>query len=508
MGIIKRQGLKSSILNYAGVFLGVVFFNFVFPNIIDEKYLGLIGLLRNITFIAATIPMMGLGHLLLNYDSTWKDKKMTDSFNAFALLISLLLCILFAVFYYAFRESIIAYYVEKSSLFNAYYIYVVPLVFLFVANSYFEIYSLAKKRTAVPAFLREVLNRILLILVFFLFIKNSITEQQFVSGFVLTYCIPLLILCFYAIQKLDFGVSSMQLFWNQKDRNQQLVYSFYMLVLVISMSASNFIDGVFIPSYLGLGALGIYMPSLVLGQMIQVPYRSITLISVPVIREAIVAHDYTTLNRINKSMGLNLFLIGAFLFTLLIVNSDNIFLMIPEKYSAAKYVLIIVALGRLIDMGFGINTELLVYSSYYKQIVLFSFIMMLSTISLNLVLLPRIGINGAAWAVSISLIVFNMLKSWLIYKKFHFHCFSKHYITLTILTLCIIAVLYMIPYITFLQQHMFINPLLNMIFKSIIAAVLFLVPVFFLKVSPDLNDFIKLILNGKLFKGGYKLDNL
>jgi hypothetical protein len=55
---------------------------------------------------------------------------------------------------------------------------------------------------------------------------------------------------------------------------------------------------------------------------------------------------------------------------------------------------------------------------------------------------------------------------------------------------------------------MFVNALVNIAFKSMLGAGLFLVPLFFLQVSPDFNDFVKLILNGKIFKGGHKMDEL
>ena len=69
MGIIKRQSLKTSIVNYVGVLIGVVFFVFVFPHIVSEEYLGLIGLLQNLTFILVSLPMLGLAHVLLRFYS-------------------------------------------------------------------------------------------------------------------------------------------------------------------------------------------------------------------------------------------------------------------------------------------------------------------------------------------------------------------------------------------------------------------------------------------------------
>jgi hypothetical protein len=72
----------------------------------------------------------------------------------------------------------------------------------------------------------------------------------------------------------------------------------------------------------------------------------------------------------------------------------------------------------------------------------------------------------------------------------------------------VIGVLYFIPYVKFLNQHMFLNPILNIAFKSTIGVVLFLIPTYFFKVSTDFNDFFKLVISGKILKGGHKMENL
>jgi len=135
-------------------------------------------------------------------------------------------------------------------------------------------------------------------------------------------------------------------------------------------------------------------------------------------------------------------------------------------------------------------------------------LIVLTTIGLNMLLIPIYGMNGAALAVTVSLTLFNIFKTWIIYHKFGFHCFSKHYITLTLLIVAVIGTLHFVSFITFMKSHMFMNALANVVFKSILGSVLFLVPLYFLKVSTDFNDFVKLILNGKIFKGGHKLDEL
>ncbi len=242
--------------------------------------------------------------------------------------------------------------------------------------------------------------------------------------------------------------------------------------------------------------------------MIQVPYRAISQISLPILREAIVENNMKKVHELNNQIGINLFLIGTFMFSLLISNADGIFSLLPANYAIGKSVLYIIATGRLLDMAFGLNSEILNSSKYYKFIIALSVLMMVMTIGLNMLLIPKLGMDGAAISVSISLITFNILKTVIIYSKYRFHCFSKHYLTLIFVSTLTIGALYFIPMITFIGHHMFFNACLNIVFKGVLASILFLIPTYFLNVSPDLNEFIKLILSGKLFKGGHKMEHL
>ena len=508
MGIIKRQGLKSSIVNYAGVLIGVLFFNFVFPNLVDAKDLGLINLLRNLMYVFATLPALGLGHILLNYYASWESEKIKNSYHGFAIIAMIISMLFFVVFFILLKSVIINYYQAQSPNFTPYYYAIIPLVFLYIFNQYFEFYSLVNFRSAFPAFLREVVTRVLLIILFYLYISHYLSQKGLVIGLIVSYIIPFLAIVFYAIKILKWRIGSFTNYIQKENVFEELKYGSGMLLLTIFSNVSNFLDGIILPAYLGLEVLGIYTPALVLGQMIQVPYRAISLISIPVLREAITQKDVAKLKSLNNSLGINLFLIGCFLFTLLIINSEAIFSLIPPKYSAAKNVLLIVGAGRLLDMAFGLNSEIITYSNDYKYIVRLSGLMMTMTVILNILLIPIFGMDGAALAVSVSLIVFNLLKTYIIYRKYNFHCFSKHYITLIVITISVIGILYCIPYVKFLNQHMFLNPILNIAFKSIIGGFLFLIPSYYFNVSTDFNDFFKLVISGKILKGGHKMENL
>ncbi len=509
MGIIKRQSLKSSIVNYIGVFLGVVFFNFIFPHLISKEYLGLIGLLQNIMWVFAALPGLGLPLIMYKYYAQWKDEETLNHFNAFAVLAIAIASLLFIVIYLMLKQPIIAFYQNKSPLFLPYYLLVIPLVIVQAYMQYFEMYCTMKLRVVVPTFLKEIGTRLLIILLVYLFVYKILNEKQFIYGFAVAYFISWFILLIYAIKGLHFkAYKPLAYLKDNIDIKQQLAFGGSLLLLSCMFSIQNFVDGIMIPAYLGLGAFGIYGRPLVLGQMIHVPFRAISQISQPIIRQAWFENDIQKIKNLHKSISLNLLWIGGFLFTILVTNTDAFFKLLPAEYEEGKNVLYIIAIGRLLDMAFGLNNEILYASKYYRYIVYLSIFIVISTVGLNILLIPHYGMNGAALAVSISLTIFNICKTWIIYHKFGFHCFSKHYITLTILILAVIGILHFVPFITFMQAHMFMNALSNIVFKSVLGSVLFLVPLYFLNVSADFNDFVKLILSGKIFKGGHRMDEL
>jgi O-antigen/teichoic acid export membrane protein len=242
--------------------------------------------------------------------------------------------------------------------------------------------------------------------------------------------------------------------------------------------------------------------------MIHVPFRAISQISQPIIREAMVDNDIKKVKELHQQISMNLLLIGGFLFTLLVINAEGLFRLLPAEYALGKQVLYIIAIGRLLDMGFGLNNEILYSSKYYRFIVYLTVFIVLLTIGLNILLIPRFGLNGPALAVTISLTLFNIIKTWIIYKKFHFHCFSKHYITLLLLISAVILMMHFVPYVVFISNHMFMNALANIAFKGVLGCILFLVPLYWLNVSEDFNSFVRLVMSGRIFKGGHRMDEL
>ena len=82
-----------------------------------------------------------------------------------------------------------------------------------------------------------------------------------------------------------------------------------------------------------------------------------------------------------------------------------------KQYQPIAYSLVlIIGISKLIQMSFSYNSELISLSKYYKFTVITVFILAFFTISLNIILIPELGMIGAAYSSLISILIFNIVK--------------------------------------------------------------------------------------------------
>jgi hypothetical protein len=97
-------------------------------------------------------------------------------------------------------------------------------------------------------------------------------------------------------------------------------------------------------------------------------------------------------------------------------------------------------------------------------------------------LIKAFGLVGAALATLISISLFNIIKMIFIQIKFRMHPLSIQMVYISLIAALSYFIVYFIP--------LNLNPIINLLLRSAIFACCFLLPVYYLKISKDLNDVI------------------
>ena len=145
-----------------------------------------------------------------------------------------------------------------------------------------------------------------------------------------------------------------------------------------------------------------------------------------------------------------------------------------------KIIILIVGFGRLFDISFGANGNILIFSKYYKINSLFISLLVISAFCLNYYLIPKYGIEGAAYATVLSIVIFNVLKHLFVVSKFNLTPFTPSYFKLVAIALICFILNYYSPQIE--------NPIIDGLIRTFSFACLFGILYVVLKVKTELLD--------------------
>ena len=254
-----------------------------------------------------------------------------------------------------------------------------------------------------------------------------------------------------------------------------------MYISSMALAVIGGIDSVMVGSMIGLKYLAIYSLGLTLATMLQIPFRSISLITSPIFSQAWKDNDLKKIREMNTASGLNIMLIGSFLFLLLWCNMPNVVQLLPVKYQVPELLLIVLFLGagKWFDMITGLNSEIILTSPYYRFTLVNVSVLGISTVALNVIFISRYGVTGAAIATCLTLFLFNLSKLFFLLFKFGMQPFSLKGVWIIGIALLVWYVNTFVPVAG--------NWLTDGILRTSLISILFLFPVILFKLAPDLN---------------------
>ena len=187
----------------------------------------------------------------------------------------------------------------------------------------------------------------------------------------------------------------------------------------------------------------------------------------------------------SSSIGL-FFALAIFLFIWFPVQ--ELFSYIPD-YKEGIYVFLFLMIGRMFDMYCGLNGTIFSTSRKFKFDLLFSLFLCFSVFFLNIWLIPIYGITGAAISTGLAYIVYNLLRCFFIYSTYGLHPIQPRQ---ALLFLYFIAFLLGIILINHLlkSEKWNLTPLLMILMNVLFVFLGFVLPIYFLKLEPNTNEFV------------------
>jgi O-antigen/teichoic acid export membrane protein len=205
----------------------------------------------------------------------------------------------------------------------------------------------------------------------------------------------------------------------------------------------------------------------------------------PITAKALNRNNMAEVEDLYKKSSVNLLIAGGLLFLLINLNVKDLYLIIDKpEYTVGIAVVLIISVSEMFKLAAGTNSAILTNSKYYKILFYFSLGMAGSVIVLNRIFIERYGINGAALATLIVVVLFNLIKLWYVYQKLQIHPVTKK--------TWIVVLLIVGMYLVFKHFDLSSIALLNIVLKSVIIVIIYIFLVYKLNISREFNDQINL----------------
>ncbi len=494
MGIIKRQSIKGTIYSYIGVVLGFITTGLLYPFVLQEGEIGVLKLLMSYSALAAQVAGLGFNGVTVRLFPYFRDKKTAHKgflylgmiITAFGLIITL--GGLAIIEPWIIEESI-----EKSALFTEYFYLIYPLVvfqliFAFLDNYYTQLYN-----STFAIFLKELVQRSLIIASILAFFFGYITYTQFVYLFIIMVSFPTLLLIAQIYRDNELKINPTFKYIDSNLKRQIIEVSLFSILTSFTGVIILNIDSIMLSFMVGVSATGIYAINYFFGVLVKVPIRPMVKISNAVISESWKNNDIENIRDIYKKSTISQMVMGSFLFLGVLINIDSIYQYLPPNYEQGKYVLIFIGLASWLEMATGVSKSVIGTSKYYKVQSLAMVGLAIMVIATNYIFIPIYGIAGAGFASFLSLFAFNAFRYFFIWWKFKMQPYNFKNLLILIIAIALFFISELLP----LTNNYFID----IAYRSSIITILYGGIVYFTKISEEVNSMVDSILI-KLFRKG------
>lgn len=485
MGIVQRQSLKNSIVNYLGIIIGGLSTMFIYP--LDWELYGEIQFSLSSAILLSAFFSLG-SHALVNKYFPYFESTKTKGFLSLLFIYSAINTVFISLLLFLFKapfSSMLAlggFEVDKISD-NLFII--LPLGVLMVFIAVLRAHSFNFGRIVYPDIISNFSLKIIVPGIILLSYFSLINYN--VAGWILVvyHIIIAIALMLYlkSLDGLDFKSGVLRRV-KRKKHAEMIRYMLYGAMNHVGNILVYKIDIVMIGLLLSTTKVGYYSIFLFLSVVIEIPTKAVFQITGPMISKAFEDNKMDDIKKLYKTSSANLYVIGIVLFSLIWLNIETFFVVMTNGEDLVMYktVFLLLALTKIIDMVTSVNFSIISYSKYFRVNTLFIFILAISNVIMNYYFINSFDIIGAALSTAISMLVFNLLKTFFVAIKYKMHPFTW---PLIIISLFLLVAIFMPLFFPTLFKSILLSVLISGTF-----ILLFIFVVYKLHISIEINRFI------------------
>jgi O-antigen/teichoic acid export membrane protein len=479
MGIVFKQTSWNIVTITVAILIGGINTLYFYPEFLREQYYGLVVFLLATSNLLQPLMSFGAQHTIIKFFSSFKNSKEKDEFLSSIIFLPLFFILPVCFLVVQFHDLIAEFLSVKNPIIKS-YVWVIFLVSF--ATSYFEVFyawSRVQFKSIFGNILKEIYPRIAVFILLFLVSIDILTKENFVWWLTGLYYIRLIIMIIYSLflYTPKFSVKIPNNF------KEILSYSIYILLAGSAASFLIDIDKYMIPQKQAISQTAYYAVAVFIATVVEIPGRAMFQIINPLVAKALNEENFVELKNLYKQSSENLLIVCGLFFLLINLNIDSFYMLLNnQEYSDASLVVLIISSAKLIQMSFGCGPAILATSKFYKITLPFSIAMAVSVYFLNDYLIDLYGINGAAISTFIVLLIFTVLK--IIYIRYKVKLQPFNFNSIKIFT-SILLIYFFNSYI-----NLELSPLIEIIIRSIIILITYVLVIYFFGVSKKMKDLL------------------
>ena len=489
MGNIRRQSIISSVVIYIGFAIGILnIYLFTRQGLSPDDHFtdAQFGLYN--AFIAIATTMMAFANLAMpsyKFFPYYKDHLPHEKNDliTWALVVSSIGYSLVVVAGIVFKDLVVRKYMEHSPEIVIYYNWIFILGYGLMIYTVLEAFAWQFHKSILTNFLREVQWRIFTTIIILLFLFGVIHDYGlFIKLFSFTYPAIAVILFLYLVftKKIHFTFQVSKVTKRFFKSILRLCSFLYVgsLIFTISLVFDSLVIGAVLND--ALAKLAVYSLAQNIANIIQAPQRGIISASISHLSKAWKEKKMETIQKIYQRSSINqlVFACGLYvLITLNFIDAVNTF-HLKESYLNGFYVFLLLGITKIVDMGTGVNSQIIGTSTYWRFEFISGIILLSVMLPLNYIFTKQYDIVGTASAGLISITIYNLIRIIFLWKKFNLLPFTLQ----SIYTILLAGSSFGICYILFQNIH----GLAGLFLRSIAFCTLYGTGAVYLKLSPDI----------------------